>query len=929
MNKLISIITTVLCSILILTYAGCGRERHYRIGVSQCSSDDWRSKLNGEIQREALNNPDVQIEIRSADDDNARQIADIKYFADNGFDAIIVAPNEAKAITPIIKEVYERGIPVVIFDRDILGDSYTARIQTDNRGIGAQAGKYALSMLKGDPSPRALELTGRSGSTPTTERRLGFDSVFTAGGGAILAHADARWNEKDAERLTDSLLRIYPDVDLIYGHNDRIAIGASNVARRLGRDNIRVIGIDAAPNIGIKAVKDSVIDATFLYPTEGHRIIKTALDIVTGKPFSRESVLPASSAVDHSNADILLMQNEQLERETAKMKELSDSIDNYWKMHNMQTVLLYAVLVILVLLSIILFFVLRMTKQRRQHQAALEQKNRELEEAMQSKLAFFTNVSHDLRTPLTLIADPVSQLACASNLTPGQHTLATIADKNVRILQRLINQILDFRKYETGKMRPHPQPLNFGKILESWISSFSDIARRRDITITVIADDPDNDRPVMLDPDMMERVVYNLVSNAIKYTPDNGRITVRYGIKDGKLEFSVSDTGIGIPASEIDKIFDNFYQVEKVRPRGSGIGLSLTKAIVNLHGGNIRVESTEGKGSCFIVTMPADMPAGTETTKTETAKTETGNPVVSDSAQATAELQRIAASPAENDAKAENNNRPMLLVIDDNDDMLVLISQLLGADYEIHTASNGREGLAKATRLVPDLIVCDVMMPVMNGFEFCRKVKEEISTSHIPVLLLTACGMDEQRAEGYDSGADGYISKPFSNEVLSARCRSLIDNRKRIRRLWNNAPVSAPTTDKTTKDTVEKKTETNKAGMKDNTVLSDRDNEFYNKFLSIFAEKMSDSELSVDQLAAEMGLGHSQFYRKIKSLTNYTPVELVRRLRLERSRELLLTTPLSISEIAYQVGFSTPAYFTKCFRAFYSETPSELRERLS
>ena len=247
-----------------------------------------------------------------------------------------------------------------------------------------------------------------------------------------------------------------------------------------------------------------------------------------------------------------------------------------------------------------------------------------------------------------------------------------------------------------------------------------------------------------------------------------------------------------------------------------------------------------------------------------------------------------------------------------------MTAELLSDEYNMIFAPNGREGMRLAAKYVPDLIVCDVMMPVMDGMECCRRIKQEVSTSHIPVLMLTACSMDEQRVEGYESGADGYVAKPFSTAVLKARCKSLIENRRRIRDLWTaggTVSTSAPAPasgDKKPQPAPGQQVE----------------NEFYARFLAIVTEKMGNPDLNVDSLASEMGLGRSQFYRKIKALTNYTPVELLRRLRLKKSRDLLATTQKSVSEIAYEVGFSAPAYFTRCYREAYGETPTELRERI-
>lgn len=890
---------------------GCTESKTYRIGVSQCSQDDWRAKMNDEINREIMFHEDAVAEIRSADDSSAKQIADIRYFVDNGFDIIIVSPNEAEALTPIIKEVYEKGIPVVIFDRNINGDTYTARIGVDDRGLGRSAAHYALHLS--GKGAKAIEIYGLKGSTPAEGRHEGFVSEFEKNGGTLLTSVASNWNKEDAEAAVDSLLEIYSDVDLIYAHNDRMAIGASEVARRHGRRDIRIIGIDAAPNIGIKAVADSVIDATFLYPTEGHRLIQTALAILKNEPYKKETILPVFSAVDLTNADILLLQNEALKEETGKMKLLKAQVDDYWAQHSSQTSLFYASIAIIVLLFGVGFLLLRAYWQRSRHQKELMARNRLLEEeknkqtqlneqlriATQSKLVFFTNVSHDLRTPLTLIAEPVAQLAEAGNLTPQQSTLIRIANKNIKILQRLINQILDFRKYENGKLGLTLTETDFSRVVGDWMESFYSVARKRDIKLTLVG--PAQETPVVMaiDVEKIERVFFNLLSNAFKYTPDNGSITVSYESDGDNLTFRVADTGEGISARDLGNIFDRFYQVDRINPKGSGIGLSLAKAFVELHGGSISVESTLNVGTEFTVKLPVRHVSETVAEADRTIARE----------DAGTELDNI-----ESDFTFDDN-KPLVLIIDDNRDIQKLVGELLASDYNIIAAPNGREGVRLAARYVPDLIICDVMMPVMDGLECCRRIKEEVSTSHIPVLMLTACSLDEQRVEGYESGADGYLPKPFNSSVLKSRCASLIANRKRIKDLWQSGPF--PVTSDRRPKAIE------------SLGTTDVDSDFYRRFLDILMKEIGNQDLNVDMIASKMGLERSQFYRKIKSLTNYAPVELIRRLRLQRGRELLLTTDRTVAEIAYETGFSTPAYFTKCYRDAYGETPSQARANLA
>ncbi|MDE7135149.1 MAG: response regulator, partial [Muribaculaceae bacterium] len=341
-----------------------------------------------------------------------------------------------------------------------------------------------------------------------------------------------------------------------------------------------------------------------------------------------------------------------------------------------------------------------------------------------------------------------------------------------------------------------------------------------------------------------------------KYTPDNGSITVSYVYDNSTVTFKVEDTGEGISERDLGNIFDRFYLVDRIHPKGSGIGLSLAKAFVELHGGTISVESKLNEGSVFTVTLPIRHIAQATV---EVAKRIEDRDVV-------AELENI------DSELSFDTDKPIVLIIDDNKDIQKLVGELLRSDYNIITASNGKDGVKLAAKYVPDLIICDVMMPIMDGLECCRRIKNEVSTSHIPVLMLTACSMDEQRVQGYENGADGYLSKPFNGKVLKARCSSLIANRKRIKELWYSSTAS---TERSIKENDKSSRPMPSEGV---------ENEFYLRFLDIFKAEMGNADLSVDAIASKMGLERSQFYRKIKALTNYAPVELMRRLRLQRGR---------------------------------------------
>ncbi len=912
-----AVVLTIVLTVVLA--ASCHRTEQYRIGVSQCSSDDWREKMNEEILREGLFHNDVQIEIRSADDDNDRQIADIRYFAEQGFDIIIASPNEAEALTPVIAEVYRSGIPVILFDRHILGDTYTAYQGADNLEIGRSAARLARGRLQ--DTCRIIEICGLQGSTPAIGRQLGFGEVVSANGDMILLGSGyGNWNDTDGFRVADSLLALYPDANTVYAHNDRMAAAAARAAERHGLEDLQIIGIDAAPEIGIRAVADGVIDATFLYPTEGHQLIRTALAILHGEPYERNLIFPTAPAVDASNAEILLLQDKALKEETEKMEWLKARVDDYWSRHLAQTIALYAVITVALLLAGGIFMLLRAHRINVRHRQMLDSQNRELErqrdelnelylrlqEATQSKLAFFTNVSHDLRTPLTLIADPVEQLVHADNLTERQTTLMRLADKNVRILKRLINRILDFRKYENGELAFNPVETDVAALVAEWAEAFRNAALKRHIALTLSIESGRN-FTMAVDVEKFERIFFNLLANAFKFTPANG--TVAIGLSTGgseQLTLTVSDTGKGIEKEDLARIFERFHRVDKINPDGSGIGLTLVKAFAEIHGGSVSAQSTPGKGATFTVAIPIVHVAA--------APNEEGGGNALSANDITRELTDIEEPEAAEQPVDESAHS--ILIIDDNADIRTLVGGLLRDRYVILQASNGRTGIRLASKYTPDLIVCDVMMHDLDGLEVCRRLKSEISTSHIPIMMLTACSLDEQRIESYKCGADAYLSKPFDSRMLVARCESLLFNRKRMREAFASKALLPPRTEPRTSDAAE-------------VHRSEIDNDFYRRFAALVEQRMEDSELSIEEMAADLGLSRVQFYRKIKALTNYSPAELLRILRLKRADMLLRTTENTVSEISYSVGFSSPSYFTKCYREWFGEAPTEVQKRTS
>lgn len=924
---------------------------HYRIAVSQPSDDSWRQTMNDEIRREEMFHTGVSVEILSADNSNEKQQRDLRHFIDEGVDLILVSPNEPEPLVALVAEAKKKGIPVITFDRRMKGDEYTMHIEVDNEALGREVAEYATALYP--YGARILEVEGNIHTSAAAGRHKGFaEAIAQHPEMQLVASVDAGWDYETSRRLSDSVFQLHPDIDLVFAHTDGMAINVAETVKERGMKGVKFLGIDGIMNVGIQAVTDSVITATFLYPTYGYLLLRQAIDVLDGKPYERECLLPPVSAVDLRNADILRQQVQMQYEETEKIVKLRDKLNSFLSQYATQQMLLWAAVVIVVFGCVIVIVLYRTIRQDKRHRRALTEKNEQLElekrkqealyeqlaDATQAKLMFFTNVSHDLRTPLTLIAEPVAQMCEADNLTDGQSQLMAIAHKNVSILRRLIDQILDFRKYENGKNDLHLFETNIYSLLQDWAQAFEVIARKRGMNYTInIPSLPDF--TIAIDAEKAERVTFNLISNAFKYTPDRGTIVVESHHTDDTISFSVSDNGRGIAREEQERIFDSFYQVENNTPGSSGIGLALCKAFVEMQGGSLTVESELGKGSCFTVRLPISHVEAVQ--QQHTAHSFTEETILneldtsSDAALAPAETQDSALGGSSSAA----DGLPLLLVIDDNVDILNLVKVLLGSEYNIITADNGRQGLQLASQYVPDIILCDVMMPVMDGLECCRCLKQKMATCHIPVLMLTACSLDEQRIEGYESGADGYMPKPFSAAVLKARLRNLLENRKRLdmsqATLTHRAagadatPNENSTRDEaTTPPSAQATGESAAGGGVSSLPVGKMDSMFYNRVLDIVNEEYSNPDLSIEQIASRVGLSQSQFSRKVKALTNYTPVELIKRIRVEMGHGLLTTTDKTISEVAYEVGFSDPNYFSKCHKQIYGETPTELRMKL-
>lgn len=890
--------------------ASCtGGKKRYVIGVSQCSEDVWREKLNQELRVAALYYNNIDLDIASANDDVRLQTEQINRFVDKGVDLLIVAPGQV-SISPAIDRAYEKGIPVIIFDRRTRSNKYTVYIGADNREIGASMGEYLAGALpKGG---RVVELCGLSSSSPAIERAEGFDSVVAVRPSIdIVAKLHADWTEQGGFRAMDSLLRSpHPDFDCLFAHNDRMAMGARRAAQQHGLDlqRIRFCGIDAMPQkgAGLELVKDGTLFASYIYPTRGDEVMRLAMNILEGKSYQRENRL-SSALVTRDNARVLLMQNDETMRQQDHLATLRSRIDKAADDFNTQRgyllVLLFFVVLLVVACGLAVRAYVAKARINRQLNASMDQQRQmteEMERMTQTQLQFFTNVSHELRTPLTLIAGPTDQLLEDDTVQGAHRMMLEMVRRNTRILIQLVGEILDFRKVQNNKAHLHLNRFALQRELATWANDFRAVAARRKITIDVDASGVRQDAVIIADRDKLEHIYFNLMSNALKYTPEGGRITTALSYDGKQYVLSVSDTGKGIEEEALPHLFDRFYQARGA-VGGTGIGLSLVKAYVDLHHGDIRVESNEGEGTRFFISLPAAQP-GYDPAKDREARPVAERELVDDS-YVPEDINAKEAADRITNAEDFDADRPLVLIIDDNNGMRAYLRSILKDRYNVSEAADGRQGLEKARREVPKLIVCDVMMPVMDGLEFTRQLKEDIATSHIPVVLLTARSLPEQREKGYETGADSYLTKPFSGQVLLSRIDNLLRSRTLLRSLFSGDKAEAAEEER----------------------LCSQDKTFVTRLREIIQQHLADSDFSVERLGEEIGLSRVQLYRKVKVLTGKTPVELLRKARLMKARTMVTTTDRSIAEIAYATGFTSPSYFNKCFKDEFGVSPGGMR----
>lgn len=567
--------------------------------------------------------------------------------------------------------------------------------------------------------------------------------------------------------------------------------------------------------------------------------------------------------------------------------------------------LLYFVLFILFTATIVyvLFYIYRL-----RHRVDMEQQLANI------KLRFFTDISHELRTPLTLISSPVTEVLENEPLSPSAREHLTLVHQNTERMLRLMNQILDFRKIQNQKMKLLIEETDLVPLLQKVMNSFRLIAEEKHINYRLHT--KVESVYSWVDRDKFEKIFFNLLSNAFKYTPADKSITVSISTKEKTVEIEVADEGIGIAAEKQHSLFQRFESLVKqnILQPSSGIGLSLVKEMVEMHHGTIAVDSQPGTGSRFTVILPLQKEVFEEDVQVEFILNDSldSTPHPADSMQAIEETE-------EKEEQERNSDNFSILVVEDNEELKAFLRNILSENYTVITASNGEEGLQRAADNLPDLIISDVMMPVMDGLEMVRLIKENNNICHIPIIVLSAKASLDDRIAGLEQGIDDYITKPFSATYLKTRIASLLRQRKALQEIYmnklmegKNTSSAAPVADSLTPSQPQ---------------ITPYDEQFMEKVMEFMEEQMDNAELTIDEFAEKLMLSRTIFYRKLKSIIGLTPVDFIREIRIKRAVQLIDSGEYNFSQVAYMTGFNDPKYFSKCFKKVIGITPSEYKEK--
>jgi signal transduction histidine kinase/DNA-binding response OmpR family regulator len=650
-----------------------------------------------------------------------------------------------------------------------------------------------------------------------------------------------------------------------------------------------------------------------LYPTGGKEAIRTAFAILNKASFNKENILP-TLVIDSTNVQLMQMQWDKISSQQKDIEKQQGLLEEQQKIYNSQRVILNITVITMVFAIIfggLAFFSLN---ENRKINKSLEAKNEEIlsqrnqliemsakaEVATEAKLNFFTNISHEFRTPLTLILLPLEDLIKQERNNSIPNSSLKLIHKNVIRLLRYVNQLIEYREIEYDKLKIRATENNLVPFVKEIVESFQDMAEKKNISLQFVSFT--NSVMVWFDVNMLDKVLFNLLSNAFKFTKNNGfvKVSVNKSPNEDSILIQVEDNGIGMTEESVLHAFDMFYQADAYSYKGSGLGLSLSKEFMNLHKGELSVKSKKGQGTTFTVSLQLG-----DAHLLEDEKYAHKNQIENVYEQEKIYTTTFEDSPVqENPIVDASSKEQSVLIIEDNTDLLQYLTAKFETYYEVFIASNGNEGFNLAFEKIPDLIISDVVLPELSGNELTNKLKADIRTSHIPIILLTAKGSLEQQIEGIRNKADAYIVKPFNFDYLLENVRNLLNNRQLLKDHYSSEyPV-------------------------DNKVpISKRlDKKFLNEFAGIVETNLANEKFNVDDICKNIGISRVQLYRKVKALLGCSITDYILNRRLQKAKFLLLNEDLSISEITYQTGFASPTYFSTVFKNKYDCTPSEYKK---
>lgn len=908
--------------LLVFSITGCRvqqKEKKYSIGFSQINSEDnWRKAMNQSMKIESDLHPNIELKIVNAASNVDKQIGDVEKFIEDKVDAIIISPIAPIPLKAVLNKAVESKIPVIILDRKVDAVNYSSFIGADNYEVGQNSAKYICSVTK---TSNIIEIKGWAGTTPTIQRSKGFNEIIdTKPQQKIIAVVQDRYdNPGIKERFKKALLK-NPTTDVVFAHNDALALQAYEVAKELGKENkIQFFGVEGvkAPNGGMDLVERKILKSTTLYPTGGKEAIRTAIKILNNEKVERNYVLP-SVIIDKENVQVLKKQAELLNEQELDIQNQQENINQQVKLYNEQSQFLLATLLFLGVTLLSLFIAYQYAQKLKKQKKTLEEQKKQISTQKQKieKIAedlritneattnFFTGVSHDFKTPITLILSSTESLLSSSVKTKPEE-FGLIYNNSKRLL-RLVNQLLDFRRIDSGKFKLKASKTNIFSFVDSIYKDFKTEAQKNAIDFTINTNTKDVD--VYLDRDLFDNVLFNLLSNAFKFTSLNGTISINIQEQDNEVSISVKDSGIGILSEEKEKVFNQFFQGSNNKQTSSGIGLFLTREFVKLHSGRVEVVSSEGKGAEFKVIIPKGK-----------AHLQPREIIISDETTLNETID-VSSMSFENSFTKESLNeddKNTLLIIEDNTDLRTFIKNKLSHRYKVFE-SDGIDAIDKALEIIPDIIISDVNLPDKNGFEICEVLKNDKRTSHIPIIILTALSTSDAHLQGLKVGADMFLTKPFNFSVLHQSLESLLYNRAKIQQFYNENFVDVK------KDIVEEKKSKSRKGKSQK--KKDLEKQFLEDINSIVSKNLDDSTFSVEVLAEELSISRVQLYRKVKAVLGISISDYIQNIRLDKSKELLKDKKLTIADIAYSTGFSSPNYFSTAFKNKFGDTPNAFRK---